>query len=314
MEKLLYCDNAYESLDKMFKSGRFPHALLIEGAQGSGKKQIAKYAASLLLCRGENPPCNKCIACKKVENDTHPDLVILNGSEKKAFAIDKIRELRTDGWRAPNESERRVFLLTDVQNMLPASQNALLKIIEEPPKHLHFIFTASSRGALLDTILSRTMLMTQPELSYEERLAVLKQKRPDIGENELSSAAMSFSTVGQAMLALGEESTKKRLLAAADLYEATVSRDRYKAIKTLTAFEKDREGLLSVLGVFRTLCIDKLTSGEAGFSALQCSEIVDIIERAELRVRQNVGMAILSAVLAGELIDTLSPARSANRL
>jgi len=93
-----------------------------------------------------------------------------------------------------------------------------------------------------------------------------------------------------------------------------VGRDRYAVLKILTAFEKDREGLLSVLGVFRTLCIDKLASGEAGFSALQCGEIVDIIETAELRIRQNVGMAILSAVLAGELIDTLSPARSANRL
>ena len=314
MEKLLYCDNAYASLDKMLKSGRFPHALLIEGAVGSGKKQMAKYAASLLLCRGENLPCGKCIACRKIENDTHPDLVTINGSEKKAFAIDKIRELRQEGWRAPNESDRRVFLLTDVHNMLPASQNALLKIIEEPPKHLHFIFTSSARGALLDTILSRTMLMTQPELSCGERLEILKQKRPDISETDLSSAAMSFPTVGQALLALGEESTKKRLLAAFDLYGATVGRDRYAVLKILTAFEKDREGLLSVLGVFRTLCIDKLASGEAGFSALQCGEIVDIIETAELRIRQNVGMAILSAVLAGELIDTLSPARSANRL
>lgn len=296
------------SLERLFKSGRFPHALLIEGAAGSGRRQLSLYAAAMLLCRGEKAPCGECIACRKLQSLSHPDLVTVDGTDKRAFAIDAVRALRQEGWRAPNESERRVFLLTEVQNMPIASQNALLKLIEEPPEHLHFIFTVTSRGALLDTVLSRVTLITMNELSSEERLDVLGRIMPDGGE-EIKNAAAAFPTVGQALASLKSETAQKRVKAAEDIFVSLENRDRYGIMKALADFEKDRDALIAVLEAFRTLCIGAVTSGKAGFSALQCGEIVAIIEKAEARIRQNVGTALLSAVFAGEITDVLIPAR-----
>jgi DNA polymerase-3 subunit delta' len=306
---LLHQDNAYESLSRLWRGGRFPHALLIEGAPGAGKRTLARHAAAMLLCRsaGDVRPCGRCLSCHKLETGNHPDFTVIDGTVKKAFAIDALRALRRDAWVAPNESECRVFLLNDLQNMDPRAQNALLKLIEEPPAHVRFLFTATSRAALLDTVRSRVTTVAMDELDAPVREEILQKLAPNGDAHALHEASLAFDTVGQALSALSDEKEKKRLSDAAMLLQRTADHEQYELLRLLSGWENDRDGLWELLSLARTLMIAGLTSATGRFSALQCAQITDIIGRTQERIRQNVGLAVLSAALSYELVQVASP-------
>jgi len=306
MRLLSFQENAYRTLERLWAGGRFPHALLIEGAAGAGKRTLALWTAAMLLCRGEGKrPCGACRSCRKIETGSHPDLTVLDGREKKAYAIDAVRELRQGAWIAPNESERRVLLLEDLQNMPPASQNALLKILEEPPAHIFFLLTATGRAALLDTILSRATTLPLEELTAQQRAEVLARLAPDVGPGERDAAAAAFETVGQALDALSDEATQALLRDTAALCESLFARARYQLLATLSGYDNDRDALLKLLALWRAEIGRRLLAGTGEISALQCAKIVAIIETAQTRAAQNVGRPLLCAVLADDLIAAL---------
>ena len=128
----------------------YPNAILISGAVGSGRHTLAKSIAKAVVCSGDNPPCLKCINCKKAELSIHPDIEIITGAKGlKSFHIDAIRDMRSRVFTKPNEAAKRVIILENAHNMTEAAQNALLKILEEPPSYLHFILTCDDNSGML---------------------------------------------------------------------------------------------------------------------------------------------------------------------
>ena len=124
-----------QRLSAEIDAGHYPHALLIEGPLGSGRRTLARLIARAALCRDTDPsarPCGVCAACVK----TAPPDVTEVGGEGTSLSVDTIRRLREDAFLLPNESAYRVMILAEAQAMTPQAQNALLKILEEPPAHL----------------------------------------------------------------------------------------------------------------------------------------------------------------------------------
>lgn len=151
-----------KALSLAFAGERFPHAVLLEGGPGSGTDRLAADLAHAAVCLspGEKP-CGVCPGCVKAAAGSHPDIFTVDGdADTRAFPVDTIRQIRSDAYVRPNEAPRRVFVLLGVQNMSEISQNALLKILEEPPRNVFFVLTAVSAAALLPTVRSRVQVFS----------------------------------------------------------------------------------------------------------------------------------------------------------
>ncbi len=139
---------------------RFPQSVLLIGPEGPAQALGRMIAAALLCTHGK--PCGECASCRKVERQIHPDLIELD--EEGEIKVDTARRIRSEALVLPNDGARKVFLLAHVERMNPAAQNALLKVLEEPPKYCFFLLLTVQPDRILETILSRcTRYQLPPE-------------------------------------------------------------------------------------------------------------------------------------------------------
>ena len=159
---LSYCDN-----------NAFPQTVLIEGGNMESRVGFARLFANMIVCTSDSGrPCGVCNACIKCEAHSHPDIKEYGEEkEKYTFKVETSREIRSDAFVIPNDSDKKVYIIKEAQNMNDSSENALLKIFEEPPHFDYFIMTCPSRSAMLDTVLSRAQVISlgYTEESYDER-------------------------------------------------------------------------------------------------------------------------------------------------
>lgn len=147
-----------KTVNNLISLNRVPQSILLTGDNDSLKMKCAYELAASVICEEKDRPCGKCTACKKSLNRTHPDITVIEPTEKrKLVSIDDIRANVTEKlYITPNESENKVFILTDASEYSVYIQNALLKSIEEPPEDCMFIFLCDRRTDMLPTIVSRS--------------------------------------------------------------------------------------------------------------------------------------------------------------
>ena len=198
---------AFHLLTEVLPAGQAPHALLITGLKGTGKRSLAALIASCLLCTGENKPCGLCKSCIQVRKQEHPDFTVLRPGApiapgvdkgKKIIPVDDVRELSRIVRNNPFESRHRVAVIEQADAMNANAQNALLKTLEEPPAYAHFLLLTEVPGALLPTIVSRCQelkLLPWPEESIRRILEGSGVERDRIP----SAARLSAGSIGQAL-------------------------------------------------------------------------------------------------------------------
>ncbi len=157
---------------------RLSHAYMVVGPEGPGREAAVTRLASALLCSGPDAPCGQCRNCRKAEAGIHPDMIFVErqtderGQLRREIVVDQIRQMTADAVVAPNEAERKVYILREADKMNAAAQNALLKALEDPPGHACFLLCTTAADSLLTTIRSRCVrvddterLFRLPELS-----------------------------------------------------------------------------------------------------------------------------------------------------
>ena len=144
-------------LSGAFASGRVAHSYLLCGPAGSGKHTLTRILSAAMQCEGRSGkiPCGVCSGCRKALEGVHPDIITVDDPDHKAMTVDPIRAARSDMFIRPNEGKRKIYIIPRGQDMNESAQNALLKILEEPPEHLMFILATTELHKVPATILSR---------------------------------------------------------------------------------------------------------------------------------------------------------------
>lgn len=226
-------------LNSMIKNHRIPHAILIEGEDGLGKKTLARFIAKASLCLNETPPCGECKTCHLVDVGSHPDFQIISpdGSQIK---VDQVRELRVEAFLTPMAAEGRVFIIESAHSMNEAAQNALLKVLEEPPKGVTFILLAKSAKLLLETIRSRCVCFSLSPVPFEDEAI---NKVAALANVDFAAAqALLIATDGNIGRAIKSADSETVFLSgiASNILALAASKDRLGVLNALQPYVKDR--------------------------------------------------------------------------
>ena len=217
---ILNNQNLRKRLAAEISENRLPHAYIIAGAKGSGKRTIAINIAAALACNNqETLPCGECDRCNKILSGFSPDVIyVRKDPEKKEFTVNLIREIKESIYISPNELEKRVYIIEDAETMNHNAQNAFLKILEEPPEYVVFLLLCSNTENLLETVKSRApILYTEhiPTNLIKDYLLNNSSKARELSENnpeKLESITVAANGSIGAALSLCEESDKHAAL------------------------------------------------------------------------------------------------------
>lgn len=154
-DEVLSQEHVTVTLKNAIDSGRIGHAYLMTGPRGVGKTTTARIFAKALNCQ-EGPssqPCQKCDACRSITAGNHMDVREIDGASNRG--IDQIRDLREKARYATASGRYKIYIIDEVHMLTNEAFNALLKILEEPPESVVFIFATTQPRKVPDTILSR---------------------------------------------------------------------------------------------------------------------------------------------------------------
>lgn len=264
-----------ELFSDSFSTGRMPHAVLVEGGNSELRRQAAQYLSHYAVCSGDNRPCGVCKNCIKASSGGHSDIYTPKVSGKtNIISVEAIRDLIKDASIIPNEADTKVFILYDVdRSMAEISQNAFLKILEEPPQSTLFILTAESSKRMLSTILSRVQVFSlKNEADTNEETQKLAQ---DIinGILDLSEAKLMYATAK-----LSSKPVFKQVL-------SVVSEYLRQSLSHAVGAGIDSDIALAIS--------KKLTKS-------RIIALIELTSRAIIRADRNVNMTLLCTWLCGE--------------
>ncbi|HIU31306.1 MAG TPA: ATP-binding protein [Candidatus Caccousia avistercoris] len=267
-------------LSLAFGGERFPNAALLEGGSPELRRQLGLLLARAAVCSGQGErPCGQCPHCVKALAGSHPDVRVEGGGgAARSFHVETVRSIREDAYVKPNEAARRVFLLLEAQAMSEQAQNALLKVLEEPPPNVVFLLTAPSASALLPTVRSRAQLFRLPE-----------EEQPPQEPQLLEQLAEALCAPGEAEL----------LFLTAPLVK---DRDRLRAVlEGLALLFRDA----CVLRAGASGCVSGLPGAAGRLSrALTRESLLRLLEltlQARRSLQQNANGALLVTALCAQL-------------
>ncbi len=277
-------------LREMLARKRFPHAVILSGAHGSGKYTLALMLARALNCL-EQPVtdglpdfCGHCANCTRIAQaedldarfaeaveardalreadkketrilvQTHPDvLVIPPDPPQMMIKVDQVRHIVGNIYFRPAEARERVYIFTDSAFMKEAA-NSLLKVLEEPPEFATIFLLAENPGELLPTIRSRSVIFALGAVSSEEIESLLAKRRPDWNPRERALVArLSEGAMGRALSFDLKNYTAARSQALVLLNSALRGNDHSELFKMTESYRPGAEGREKIDALLRTL-------------------------------------------------------------
>lgn len=324
MKKIYGNKQLLDALAGMRASGRTAHSLMIWGEKGSGKKLIAKYYTQALMCEApENgKPCGRCNACVNVEKDIHPDVVYPERSGKLGnYSVKTARDIIADAYVKPNNSSGcKVYIFADCSHVQEQTQNALLKLIEEPPEYAYFIFTCGSKSEFLPTIISRCVCFSTAPCTEEEAEASLADS--GYAPQDIQAAVSCFhGNIGMCESYINDEALRRQVDLTKSLADSIIRKDEYALSVGLFSLGRERDDVREVLSMLDKLIRDAAVLGKdetartigcfregaralsRSLTAYQSARMHSRIEKAWSAVESNVGIPLALTALGAEIME-----------
>lgn len=260
-----------QNLVQAASKNRFSHFYMICGPEGSGKHTLAKLLSAALMCTESQQPCLRCNACRKVMAGTHPDITYVQDPEKKTTPVELIRSARADMYIQPNEGKGKIYIFP--QELGVPGQNALLKVLEEPPSYGVFLLLTDNPEKILTTVRSRSIQLQLQSLPRDILEPALKSRFPDRDPEALEAAmAASFGYLGQAIALLQQPQDLPQTQAFVKSY---LDRDPVALLQVLVPMEKwKRDQLLPVLEQWTQLFSQALLCRSGGAVTSQSARLL----------------------------------------
>ena len=308
-----------EQLSYLEASRHLPHAIVLEGEEGIGKRTLARELALNLLCKGDGePPCRQCAQCSKVLKGVHPDVDEYTAPNRaRAFHIEKVREVISDAYMQPNEADYRIFILGNCQSMTIEAQNALLKILEEPPSYVLFILTVTNKSALLNTVLSRSVVISLEGVEAGKAAEYICRRDDSLSYDDAYKACEVWGgNIGKAIESLSDGKLSQINHIANDMARAMIAENEYELLKVCAVFKWDRDVLYQSLTLLKSIvrdallfeCGDSLSgsreTAELLYSRLSREKLVRVIETIDaLRslALKNMNVTLLQTKVCADL-------------
>ena len=289
-----------ETLRRQVISGRLSHAYLFIGTRGTGKTTCAKILSRAANCLSpeDGDPCNKCIACIGIEDGSILDVLEIDAASNNK--VDDVRALQDEVIFSPASVKKRVYIIDEVHMLSLQAFNALLKTLEEPPKHILFILASTELHKVPATIQSRCQKFSFKRLTPATLIARLSMIASAEGLTLTDEAADKLATLADGSMRDGEslldQCASSEFIDLArvqntlglsghqelqQLVKSIVDRDMMATLSKLDELYDDGKDMVSLLGdmsiIFRDLLINKLAPGssllDSGFEATVLSEL-----------------------------------------
>lgn len=311
-----------ELIGSMKSSGRVPHAIVLFGPEGVGKKTIAKYLAAQFLCTDakEDSPCMQCKSCRMLMHDNHPDIIWVKHSGKNNYKIDDFRPICSNAYIPPNESERKIYIIPDFDKAKKDIQHVLLKVIEEPPASSSFIFTAKNKECFLETIISRVISLGVTEVSEDECKNALLFF--GISEDDADKAIYRFrGNIGKCLEFINNKDLQNTISTAEAIASAIAKKDEYGFVSAFSTSDRDeaKDTITLLIDIMRDACALRLGSQitiscckdvakqiSTIANTSKCNAIIDVLNTAFERLDGFGAANIVVSALSAQIKSILS--------
>jgi DNA polymerase-3 subunit gamma/tau len=212
-------DHVTEPLSNALRSGRTHHAYLFSGPRGCGKTSSARILARSLNCeKGPTPdPCGECQSCRDLAANGPGSIDVIELDAATHGLVDDARDLREKVYFAPVQGRYKIYIIDEAHQLGPGAANALLKVVEEPPAHVVFIFATTEPDKLISTVRSRThhypfrlvppgiLAANLAAICESEKVKVAKGVLPLVVRASGGSVRDAQSVLGQLLAGAGDD-------------------------------------------------------------------------------------------------------------
>ncbi len=287
-----------ESLKNAIDNNMVSHAYIFEGPVGIGKKTIASIFSSALVCEEDNgKPCCKCTSCIQSEHGNHPDIKTIVESERASIGIDLKKKKKKDIYIKPYEAKRKIYIIPEADTLTTQAQNGLLKILEEPPHYAIIILIVENAKMLINTVMSRSVLIKFNLYSLSEVKDYLMRSYPGINEEATALAAFSGGIIGKAISMVSSpefRDLRKRILG---IFMDILKDDETTIFDSATFFSDNKGEIDSILEILISIARDVLLIKEINSTNhLINIDMKDDLEMFSSRVRRGVMEKVIDII------------------